>query len=172
VPVNNELLDKVLVHITRNKHLWDQGTWAHLNVKGYDAETLRSMVLENPNLPACGTAMCFAGHACNMSGWFPEFTPVYIRSGYGPDEISGSYTDTCVKDGERAAIDEKAQELLGIDDYSAGVLFGAANNLERLTHLVAVLHIDGTLNPDELTDDDDDDDGDDICPTCGAHMGD
>jgi hypothetical protein len=168
VPVNHELLNRVLAHITENKKLWDQGSWAHLNVNGYDAETLRSMVLENPTDPACGTAMCFAGHACNMNGWFPEFTPQYIRGGLGPDDISGGYTDTCVKDGERAEIDEKAQELLGLDDYSAGVLFGAGNDLDRLTHLVAVLRIDGTLNPEP----DDEDDGDDICPTCGAHMGD
>jgi hypothetical protein len=112
--------------------------------------------------------MCFAGHACHMSGWFPEFTPQHIRRGYGPDEIIGDFTDTCVKDGERADIDSKAQELLGLDDYSAGVLFGAGNDLDRLTHLVALLRIDGTLNPDELDDDEDDE----YCPTCGAHMGD
>lgn len=137
--VNIELLDKVMDHIEHNQELWEQSTWAGLVVNGYSSEDLRRFVAEDPDNPACGTALCFAGHACNASGWHPLF------------DITGfwfsAHTGTCKnKAGEMAPIEDKAKELLGISWDTAEKLFAGENSLETLRNMVAHLKAKGNLD--------------------------
>lgn len=71
----------------------------------------------------CGTAYCFAGWACVLSGLAAD-----------QKELE-AYMFTCrLSDGE--SIEEKAQELLGIDDYTASELFFGRNSTADLKHYV------------------------------------
>lgn len=141
---NAELLTRTLEQIKANQEAWDQGTWAtHLNpgehvdedgnIVTADGEDPDVHYVEDADDPACGTAMCFAGWATQLSGWLPKFNG------------NSRYTGTCVKDGEVASIMDKAAELLDIDTYDADALFSGGNSLDKLEDFVATLIEHGTI---------------------------
>lgn len=101
--VNVELLERVMRHIEDHPAQHDQGIW----------------------LDECGTAGCFAGWACLLSGWRPS---VVFAPGCGL-VIS---PDTLV---ERGAYDA-ALDLLGIDTPDALTLFDAVNTAPMLSLMV------------------------------------
>jgi len=152
MPVNTELLDKVLDYIEANNDLWNQNVWAEVNINGFDGDTLKRMILDDPENPACGTAMCFAGHACNLSGWRPFFRPVTTWGGELDDRSNefmlgqAIHSDTCRnKAGEVASVKGKAMDLLGINSLDADHLFDGNNDLDQLREMVDHLKEHGSL---------------------------
>lgn len=83
----------------------------------------------------CGTAYCYAGMACHLSGIEPAFdvwpAGTTIRTAYW------------VADGRE--IGAVAQELLGLDDDSAAALFRAANTTADLKHYVDQIAVYGRV---------------------------
>jgi hypothetical protein len=177
MPVNRPLLDKVLGYIEANNDLWNQNVWAEVNINGFDGDTLKRMILDDPENPACGTAMCFAGHACNLSGWRPFFRPVTTWGG----ELDGKsneymldssiHSDVCRnKAGEVASVKQKATELLGINLSDADALFDGNNDLDELREMAAHLKEHGHLGEYTRIEDRDTeaDQDDDYCSVCGG----
>jgi len=76
----------------------------------------------------CGTAMCFAGWACSISG------DKFAKDAYG--EFDG-----CVvfEDGETMPIQVRARELLGLTFVEANDLFAPDNDIHDLKILVEEL---------------------------------
>jgi hypothetical protein len=111
--VNTQLLEQVMTHIEDHPEQHDQSVW----------------------VDECGTAACFAGWACLLSGW-----QVGPRWDFNGPLIS---PDTLIeKDTPEAAVD-----LLGIDIYDADRLFDARNTLPMLALMVKDL-----MNGEELRD--------------------
>jgi len=102
---NAQLAYRVLDQIDAHPELWDQGVW---------------IIRKNGD---CGTAGCFAGWACLLSGASPYF------DGDRP------VTAYVMQDGVMARVEHLAEDLLGIDD--GGELFDTANTREDLGRLVA-----------------------------------
>lgn len=113
--VNHKLLDDVLFHIKQHPEEWYQPSY-----------------FERTD---CGTAACFAGTACLMTGWEPFFESVNYRTTPFVKRGRGIYT----------AADAATLEL-GIDWATAGHLFSAFNSLERLEKLVALIHEKGSID--------------------------
>jgi hypothetical protein len=102
--VNKELLRETMDAILAKPEMHVQGAWA--------------------TKTDCGTAYCFAGWACILSGREVDFTlsdSLSIETEY---LIGGDY------------IMDTARDLLGIDHASAGVLFHATNTTSDLKHYV------------------------------------
>lgn len=100
---NVELLQQVMQHIEDHPAQHDQGIW----------------------LNECGTAACFAGWACLLSGW--QVSPAFdcsVGSVMSPDTLV-----------EKPALDA-ASDLLGLDAIDADVLFSANNTRPMLALMV------------------------------------
>ena len=114
---NVELLDRVLAVIKADFDHWDQSAW------------------RQPAVDGCGTALCYAGWACELDGgiWAAK-----------PDELYSEYL--VARDGEppewhhdRVAlvfVRDRAQAVLGITDAEASALFQGSNGLADLRHQV------------------------------------
>lgn len=137
-----ELARKVLEHIEANPGQWNQAYWAQRT--------------------ECGTAYCFAGHVVSAAhpGAVFEFgdEDSYRRTEANRVSLSGA---------KHRLIMYVAQETLGLNQYSAEVLFAPSNALEHLRDYVAQLErpdFSGDLtcvNPNfgaEYEDENDDDD--------------
>lgn len=83
----------------------------------------------------CGTAACFAGWACMLSGFQPAWKSSYIGA-----EAMGVETDA----GRTSAM-EIARSLLGLTAGEAGYLFAPFNTRTQLEYMVKDL-----VNGDEL----------------------
>lgn len=104
--VNKELLRETMDAILANPELHNQMHWAR---KTY-----------------CGTAYCFAGWVCRLSGREVDFTLGHADGGCRETEwLTGG-----------DLISDTALELLGIDQASASVLFHATNTTHDLKHYV------------------------------------
>jgi hypothetical protein len=112
--VNVELLEQVMQYIEDRPAQHDQGIW----------------------LDECGTAACFAGWACLLSGW-----QVGASWDYGSPLVMSP--DALVE----KVVPEVAIELLGIGTEDAGVLFNGCNSLPMLRLMVKDL-----LNGEDLRD--------------------
>lgn len=104
---NAELAYKVLDHIDADPGSWNQRYW-----------------ISRPVAAGCGTAACFAGWACMLSGDRPWWS-------LG----AGSITDWVMTDGGEQSVEQRAAELLGIDENTG--LFYSFNTREDLGRLVA-----------------------------------
>lgn len=109
--VNEDLLRRVLDHITAHPDEHNQGHWALWS--------------------DCGTAYCVAGHAVVMSGYEPDWLSAFG----GSEGIS-----TAGVAGKDQTIAELAAELLGLEFDSAhdGLFFGG-NDLDALWRIAAEL---------------------------------
>ena len=134
---NVELLDKVMKFIEHNEHAWNQNSWARVVQNGFSYDEMRDFIAEDPQNPLCGTQRCFAGHTVAFEGWLPLFEPG-DRTTY----------DCQNKAGDKADIGVKARELLGIDNYTADLLFAGANDLEDLRAQVEYIKEHGHLTRD------------------------
>jgi hypothetical protein len=122
---NAELAYRVLDHIDAHPETWMQDRWW---VR--DAE----IWIEGKDEPDCGTAGCFAGWACTLSGETPRKTPYKVVA--GPDDLE---------------VPERAAQLLGFADWDAldyyhgevadrpcdTWLFNSSNTRDALGRLVA-----------------------------------
>ncbi len=95
--LNKPLLEQVMTHINDHPDVHDQENWV-INPDQYDPS----------NIENCGTAACFAGWACLLSG----------------------HTSKTVD------VESKAVELLGLDWDDAAVLFYSENTREDLNLMV------------------------------------
>ena len=77
----------------------------------------------------CGTAGCVAGWACLLSGLKPSQDRWWTSSQRGWDSQTH-----ILEDG--SFVQDKAQELLNLDDYDAGILFAAGNSKEEIKCMV------------------------------------
>jgi hypothetical protein len=110
---NAELAYAVLDHIDAHPEQWRQGWW----LTKLD----------------CGTAACFAGWACILSG----DKPVLDDPDEDGDEIEFSLVE--LVDGSKAHIEERAAQLLGIGPDRAYNLFSADNSRKDLDGKVATI---------------------------------
>lgn len=101
--VNVTLLREVMDHILAHPELHNQAVWAKKT--------------------ACGTAHCFAGWACELSG---------LEMNNREIEIFGE--TTYLKDGR--TISEGATSTLNIDGGTASMLFYSGNSLAKLKEYV------------------------------------
>lgn len=111
--INEDLLRRVLEHITAHPEEHDQARWA-----------VRT---------DCGTAYCVAGHIVVMSGWQVDWSDgMAIRT----DEM----THTCGVVGTDKTIASVAAELLGVErgECDDGLFYGG-NELDDLWRIAAEL---------------------------------
>lgn len=103
---NAALAYRILDHIDAHPKSWNQGWWF--------------------TVTECGTAACFAGWACTLSGDSPEIrdTGLYFSTVHTAE---GRYADAPVR----------AAELLGITHDQADNLFADWNTRHDLGRLVA-----------------------------------
>lgn len=111
--VNKLLMKRVLSYIKKHPKEWDQGAWG-------------------VQRPACGTAMCFAGHAIVMSGG---------KLIYDDPDSEGFRDAVGCRFPHRATEDigDAAARVLGINNYDASDLFYYGNDLDDLTRRVTEL---------------------------------
>lgn len=132
----------MLGHLTGHDH----------GVTTIDPAFIEGQISENP---ACGTAMCFAGHTAVLAGARPILSLTdYERSGNG-GRVGVPFATVMLPDSDETKyVDTYAAGLLGLDTEDADDLFSATNTLEDLQHLVAeiVEHdeiVSGKCRPDE-----------------------
>lgn len=109
---NVKLLRTTLAHIEAEPEKWDQKDWR------------------------CGTGMCFAGWAATLAGG---------KWAYGPDETGRDMLAAEPEDDElsrrlgtiQAA--DRAQRLLGLNEWDADELFDGGNDLDDLRRIVESL---------------------------------
>lgn len=116
--INKKLLLDVLAKIEADPKSWDQGYWF------------------------CGTAACFAGHACLLSGDKPIFEEEENEDGDIVVDDRAEYVDVA---GVSEYVSDRAGALLGISEAQADVLFDASNSLEDLQRFVGQLVTDKPL---------------------------
>lgn len=125
---NVPLLRKTMEHIKEHPEHWLQDTYRIMVETGLAEAWGRSF--HRQGLPLeCGTAMCFAGWACDIAG-------VEWRDDFGGTILVGG--------GETSSAATMAQELLGITGSQASYLFSAGNTIEDLEWIVEQL-IEGTF---------------------------
>lgn len=105
---NAELAYRVLDHIDAHPEQWNQRWWF--------------TQLE------CGTAACFAGWACILSGDQPRVTDA---------DDEGEFSTVIRPDGLLDNVEDRAEALLGLDDRRSSMLFFALNSREDLGQYVA-----------------------------------
>jgi hypothetical protein len=114
---NAELAYKVLDHIDAHPEQWRQQDW-----------------ISRPDGADCGTAACFAGWACLLSGDTPRWE-------FPADELTERVNTTSgvelVHDVE--FVNDRAAYLLGISLYEADSLFDAENERDGIVRLVTEL---------------------------------
>lgn len=118
---NITLLHEVLDKIKANPEGWFQGYWAQ---KRFDEEG-----------EFCGTAYCFAGWTCVMSGYEILFSEMYSYA----NMVNGA------ADGGSQSIASAAMHLLDIDERTADELFEGCNNLEMLEAYVEDIEQNGHI---------------------------
>lgn len=109
--INVELMQEVMQQIKDHPEQHRQAWW---------------FTLEGPD---CGTAMCFAGWACVLSGW----QPVFINSLSRAEKVR--------KDGELRETGRVAAELLGLEmrGDSYPYLFSTEHTIDDLERMVKEL---------------------------------
>lgn len=120
--MNKPLLKQTLDHIKANPESWDQSRWF------------------------CGTAACFAGHACLLSG---------DRRGPAlPFAFKNAINDVITAEGVQKFTQDRAEELLGVSQSQADALFYQDNRMEDLERMVDNLlndrRIDYGFSADDL----------------------
>lgn len=143
---------------------WNQRTWARvesdkLNGHVFDVTGLNTeqVKLIAPKGIDCGTAMCFAGHAAVLAGdrlvvpvsfWgrWSLFDKLKGKRRLSGDEIcktvgSDSLEVSLVRlpNGQVRNIEDRAQELLGLEPEEANELFAASNNIRTLRKYVDMM---------------------------------
>lgn len=109
VTINVPLLRKTLEHIEAHPEEWDQLTWR------------------------CETAMCFAGHAADLTGAQWVGSGKYITADPAIDHPLDIWSSGVTSASARA------QTVLGLDEDQAAWLFAGSNTLDDLRCIVGEL---------------------------------
>ena len=131
---NVPLLNAVIEHIEANPDDWYQGDW----------RTLRSFLVDPADEATptdCGTAMCFAGWAAELSGAeyaYPAGDSTIVdHVTYGGDIDSVEAAHIVNTDEGLVHVQDYATRALGIDEGQANRLFHGANTISDLKNHVA-----------------------------------
>ena len=114
--VNVELLEQTMQYINDHPEQHNQATW----------------------LTDCGTASCFAGWACHLSGW----NLFYKVESVGTVNVAGEFTPVALstamarKDERTCNVADAASSELGITWDDRVVLFAAGNSRDVLNLMV------------------------------------
>lgn len=122
--VNVPMLRKVMDHIDAYPDEHEQGSWVW-DYNRMPPELLQTVAFK---APACGTAMCFAGHAVHMAGGEMIFA--------NPGAFQ---TVTCKLDGLVDTIENTATEVLGLPYGVAQYLFESARTQDELRDAVRLI---------------------------------
>ena len=122
---------------------YDQGTWGKFKIRHDDMTKMYAIVKEGalPNENdsrwkevECGTALCVAGHAANLSGYHPgALKKTDHNTGEEYYELNWTYvfaTPDAALEGNNIYVNEAshvAKNLLGITEREAGWLFSSTN---------------------------------------------
>jgi hypothetical protein len=145
-----ELLKLAVKAIEAEPERWNQAFWGMgrpksggtvtVEMKGIFSNELfpREFSILDLDNETCGTTMCLAGHVVTQAGF-----PLLLRAdGWGDADDRGE-AGRCLVDGKAVSISEKAQELLGLTDGQAAIMFTTGNMSlpefkEKLTELTEV----------------------------------
>lgn len=133
-PIDFDLLNDILALAMAEPLLHDQGSWMKPIARRVWREMADRLHEELPGIPVevdCGSAGCIAGWAVALRG--------------GVFEFWGGMVQTARIDGQSREIPMAAQELLGLDRWSANILFAADNSIDDLQDMVWWLERYGTL---------------------------
>ena len=120
---------------------YDQGTWGKFVIEHDDVTKMHGIADEVPNdndarwkEVECGTALCVAGHAANLSGYHPGAEKkTNYRTGEEYYELNWTYvfdTPLAASQGNNIEVNEVSQvakKLLGVSDNEANWLFSSTN---------------------------------------------
>lgn len=168
---NGEMLRMVMDFIDSHEANWDQEHWA-IDGDGDTPPVLEgdiTSLLEDPDNPACGTAMCFAGWTVVLAGyklhWERKQDSVWNNetSNYEYVDKPGTrWEATSVQDEDGdcgRVISGVARDLLELSSDEM-ILFDASNSSERLhqyvENLVAGRSIDHHVEDEEKDEDEED----------------
>ncbi|WAB09250.1 hypothetical protein SEA_LITTLEMUNCHKIN_74 [Gordonia phage LittleMunchkin] len=168
------LLREVLGLIEAEVAAWDQGDWIQVDLgRIADSVNLVARATEYLGLPdstalseyegevveidlppttrnLCGTAGCLAGHAVMAVGDMPHMHAL-VGVILGRDALDVSLHQVTTHDtGMTVNVDTRAQDLLGLDNPTADILFDASNTIADLRHMVELIESHGDL--DEVRD--------------------
>lgn len=135
----------------KNRRAWNQGLWGHVDLskvsKGVRFVTRRkaryTQILTPPGL-ACGTAMCFAGHATMAVGDLFVIGQAHANTGLAGDPAAEDVRETMFSDeisvydvvradnGRVESIADRARKLLGLTQEEANEMFAPGNDLPAL----------------------------------------
>ena len=107
---NLDLMRAVREQITKHPETHDQTSWGERT--------------------KCGTTHCIAGWACALNGDTIQWEP--------DESVGESASSVTTKDGQ-LPIDDRARELLGLDDFEASDLFYAFTRTHALARLGALI---------------------------------
>ena len=132
---NTKLFNEIAEVMDLKPWSFDQATWGHFLIEGY---SLYEKLIEIHGLSSdeasqtdekdvlwmdvkeCGTSMCVAGHAANLTGWHPTMNQ--RRTEYEWHDVSKEKGALRTADGV-LSVEEVATNELGINEHEAGVLF-------------------------------------------------
>ena len=116
---NTKLLKKVRKVLVEKPNKHKQATWMTVAVRGIRERLAKSRGNGESGITvSCPTNACVAGHACLLSGdkaWIDSWT-MSFHGVFSIDYVLD-------KDGKRHAIDDRAQDLLGLTSAEGQRLF-------------------------------------------------
>jgi len=132
---NTKLFDEIAEVMDLKPWSFDQATWGHFLIEDYDlyvklmevhgiSEDAAHNIGETDvlwmDVKECGTSMCVAGHAANLTGWHPTMNR--RQTEYEWHDVSKERGTLRTADGV-LSVEEVATNELGINEEEAGVLF-------------------------------------------------
>ena len=148
--LNVELLDKTLEFIRANKKRWDQGVWRYVSLGSRTPQKVAAL----KKAPECGTAMCFAGWAAQISGctWAvstQKLVAEALEENYQVEDTSilatpeeratglGWYDDD--RKAYLVSARDRAKRELGLTEAEANELFAGGNTLTDLRRIITCI---------------------------------
>ena len=132
---NTELFNEIAEVMDLKPWSYDQATWGHFNIEDYrlyekliEVHGISEDIAHNTgetdvlwiDVKECGTSMCVAGHAANLTGWHPTMNS--RRTEYEWHDVSKEKHMLRNDDGSRS-VEDVAIEELGINGEEGEVLF-------------------------------------------------
>ena len=132
---NTKLFNEIAEVMDLKPWSFDQATWGHFLIEDYSlyqklmdmhglSDNEAAQVGENDvlwiDVKECGTSMCVAGHAANLTGWHPTMNS--RRTEYEWHDVSKEKHMLRNDDGSRS-VEDVAIEELGINGEEGEVLF-------------------------------------------------
>lgn len=164
-----EVMDAINKDVETRAGRWNQGWWGKIRITKTQVENVdylspgaavrirspwrndRHFIIDNDAVRTdCGTAFCFAGHACLLAG--DKFVaginsteiPHILQNG---DANHHSFVTTVIpRRGKNPVhIPSRATKLLQLDHTTADLLFRGGNTLDELNEMVALIRENGSL---------------------------